>query len=195
MLALAALSFPVSAIELDLSAWSETFAGCQLQEVKGAVLSINSYTCGTEHGNAHLEADNTLPGFVEVHDGTDGPTRTVKIRAFRKAARAPIEAVLAAVRAASPGPSTASCTFAPALGDDDTGAKRFSLVPTGAARVAWDASVDGGAPIDPPCGPLGVQFEGDLYFEVLPDDPTTVAFIDAGSEIQIFIPATLKGVR
>ena len=92
-------------------------------------------------------------------EGTDGTAQSVKISDFKKAPRAPIEAVLAAVGAASPGPYTVSCAFARVLADDETGAQRFSLVPR-KAKVAWDASVNGGDTIDPPCGPLGVQFNG-----------------------------------
>ncbi len=193
-LALSVGAEPEAAEEPDLSAWADTFAACKLQEVKGATLSIKSYACGAEQGNVHLEADDTLPGFVEALDSSDGPMRLTKIRAFKKAADAPIEAVLAAVQAASPGPHTDTCAFAPAPGDDDGGGKRVVLAPSGDVKAAWDAAEQKGEPIDPPCGPLGVQFEGDLYFRVLPDDPTTVVFIDAGSEIQIFIPSTLKSV-
>jgi hypothetical protein len=194
VIALVAAAHPVAAEEPDLTAWAETFAGCKLGEVKGATLAIKSYACGAEQGNVHLEADDTLPGFVEVLDSSDGPMRIVKIRTFKKAAEAPIESVLAAVQAASPGPHTDTCAFAPAPGDDDGGSKRVVLAPTGDAKVAWDAAEQKGEPIDPQCGALGVQFEGDLYFRVLADDPTTVVFVDAGSEIQIFIPSTLKSV-
>ncbi len=194
VLALVSAAHPAAAEEPDLSAWAETFAACKLQDVKGATLSIKSYACGAEQGNVHLEADETLPGFVEVLDSSDGPMRIPKIRAFKKAAEAPVESILAAVQAAFPGPHTDTCTFAPAPGDDDGGGKRVVLAPSGEVKAAWDAAEQKGEPIDPPCGPLGVQFEGDLYFQVLADDPTTVVFIDAGSEIQIFIPSTLKAV-
>ena len=185
---------PAGAAEPDISAWKQTFVGCKLQDVKGATLSIESFACGPNQGNVHLEADDKLPGFVEVVDGAEGPMRITKIRAFKKAADAPINSILPDVRAASPGRISDTCEFTPAAQTDDDGVKRWVFAPGGDAKDTWDQDEKSGDPVDPPCGALGVQFEGDLYFEVLPDDPTTVVFVDAGSEIQIFIPSTLKSV-
>lgn len=178
--------------DADADVWSETFVGCTKQVAQGAGLAISSYVCGKDQGNVHLEADPALPGFVEVQDTEDGPVRQMKIRTFKKDPQSPIDAVLDAVRAASPGPATPSCTFERAPQSEDSSAERYYLAPTGAARTAWDRAMDSDPEGDPPCGPLGVQFVGDLYFVVLPGDPGRVAFIDSGSEIQIFDPSTLR---
>lgn len=172
-------------------AWAETFVGCELQTVTGAGLSIESYACGPDKGSVHLEADDTVPGFVEVSEGEDGPVRTVKIRTFKKGADAPIDAILEQIRTDSPGPDTATCALSPMPGDD----QHFVFEPTGEAKTAWQKADESGEAVDPPCGPLGVQFVGDIYFQTLPDDPTTVVMVDTGSEIQIFKPATLKAVK
>jgi hypothetical protein len=182
-----------AAAEPDLTTWKQTFVGCKLEDVKSSLLSIKSFNCGPEQGDVHLEADSKTSGFVEVLEGSEGPMRITKIRAFRKAADAPIDAILQDVRAASPGRNSETCVFTPTT-DGDDGAKRWAFAPGGSAAESWTQDEKSGDPVDPPCGALGVQFEGDLYFEVLPDDPTIVVFVDAGSEIQIFVPATLKSV-
>lgn len=186
----AALSRPATA-----DAWSETFVGCTKQKVKGAGLSISSYACGPDQGNAHLEADDSVPGFVEVQNGDAGPVREVKIRTFNKAADSPLASILDDVKAASPGPHTASCILERVPAADEQQGERYYLSPTGEAKTAWDKALNDGPAGDPPCGPLGVQFAGDLYFIVLPGDPARVAFIDAGSEIQIFDPSTLRAAN
>lgn len=173
-------------------AWSETFATCKLQTVEGEHLSIEAYACGPDYGNAHLEADDSLPGFVTISDGPDGVSRDAVIRAFKVGEGEGVDGALPAIRTVSPGPHTDSCKLEPAPGGEPGESARFQLAPTGDAKAAWDKAVESGEPIDPPCGPLGVQFTGDLYFVALPDDPTTIAFINAGSEIQIFKPHTLK---
>ena len=155
------------------------------------MLAIKSFNCGPDQGNVHLEADDKISGFVEVLEGSEGPMRITKIRAFKKSADAPLDAILSDVRAASPGRNSETCVFTPTT-DADDGTKRWVFAPGGEARETWAQDEKSGDPVDPPCGALGVQFEGDLYFEVLPDDPTTVVFVDAGSEIQIFVPSTLK---
>ena len=177
-------------VEADV--WSDTFTGCTKQQVEGAGLAISSYACGPDHGKVHLEADATLPGFVELQDTEQGILREPKIRIFKKDPAAPIEAILEQVRAASPGPASASCILEKAPPAEGVAADRYYFAPTGEAKAAWDRAQDGGPEADPPCGSLGVQFVGDLYFVVLNGDPGRVAFIDAGSEIQIFDPSTLR---
>jgi hypothetical protein len=165
-----------------------TFAGqCAWGEVKGATLSIWSYACGPESGHIHLVADDALPGFRRAGDA---PESTVAIRIFAKPADAPIEAILPAVQAASPGPSTAACAFAPAPGVDHEGRADFQFAPTGADKAAYDAAAAGGEVPAMPCGELGVGPAGDRIFRAIA--PDKVAYIDFGSEIQIFDATTLK---
>jgi hypothetical protein len=168
------------------------FAGCEWETVRGARLSIQGFACGPEHGNVRIVADDALPGFVLESAGTDGPVRSVAVRAFAKAADAPLDSILPAVRAASPGPYTAACVFAPAAGLDNAGHDRFVLEPSGEAKAKWEASVMSDTPMEKPCGDLGVSIAGDRWFEELASAPGTVVFVEMGSEIQIFDPATLR---
>ena len=44
----------------------------------------------------------------------------------------------------------------------------------------------------PPCGEMGPQFSGDRSFFAVEGDPTTVVFVEYGSEIQIFDASTIR---
>jgi len=172
----------------------DTFVGCTWGRVEGAHLEIWAYDCGPEHGNVRIVADDTLSGFVEESAGPDGASRRTVVQAFAKAADAPIDAVLDAVRAASPGPHSDTCVLAPAPAEEGSGAGHFIFEPTGAAKTAWDAFVsnpNSDEAMEPPCGRLGPAMEGDRYFQVLPNDPQTVVFVELGSEIQLFDVNTL----
>jgi len=192
--ALAALMVLAASTQTPAEAPPE-FADCKLGDVTGAGMTISSYACGPERGNIQLVADEALPGFVEVTSGPDGESKTVRVRAFKKEPGEPIDAVLPAVRAASPGPHSAECTFEPLDAEDTAEPKRYVFAPTGDSKAAWAAAQDSGGEIDPPCGDLGEQFVGDLYFQELPGDPSTVVFVNAGSEIQIFDPTSLKSIK
>lgn len=172
----------------------DTFGKCAWEQVKSAQLSIWSYNCGPEAGNVRLVADETLPGFVVQQTRSEGDARSPVIRAFKKPADAPIEAVLDQVRAASPGPHTATCTLtkhaSPEAGD------KYQFMPDAAAAAEWDKyQNDGVGDVQPPCGALGPQFVGDNFLQILPGDPSTVVFVDMGSEIPIFDVKTLKAVK
>ena len=119
------------------------FADCTLETVKDATLSIESYRCP----NAKLVADDKLPGFQLESNGS----RRLAIRAFRKAAGAPIAAALAAIRKASPGPHTGACVLKP-MQDNEKKiiANRFELSPTGTAAKAWDKAQLAGGDAKPP---------------------------------------------
>ena len=169
------------------------FADCKpQQEVKGATLSIRAHECP----NARLVADDKLPGFVLESSGPDGKSRRVVIRTFAKFAPESIHAALPAIRKASPGLHTAGCVLKVFRDNRNKAVDAwFVLSPTGKAETAWLNSERKGGSVKPPCGALGVQSAGDLYFQVMPDDPATVVFVDKGSEIQIFDPDTLKTVK
>lgn len=179
----------------------QTFPGCTWVEVDGATLSIWSLACGpkTQSGEMHLSADDTLPGFALDTSAPDGKTHKIVIRAFSKDAKAPIAGALPAIRAASPGASSASCALVP-FDDADSrkfsrGAPVFTFEPTGDAKVDWDKAEKEGGEHDPPCGDLGVYFDRAPIFWIMRDDPTTVIAADMGSEIQIFDPTTLRRVK
>ncbi len=159
----------------------DIFPGCKWEAVRGKAFSV--WSCNTKA--LRLAADDALPGFVLV--GAAGFKSPV-IRIFKKAAGAPLTSVLAHVRKASPGKYTAGCALVPA---PELKGKRFTLSPTGARGKAWQASQKDATMTDEPCGHLGEGYAGDRYFEVSPGDPTTVVFVDRGSEIQIFDPDTL----
>lgn len=186
----AAKAPPVAEAPVSALRSAPEFAACTWQEVKGARLAMQAFACGPEQGGGHIEADDRLPGFQLVFDGPPAERRPV-VRTFAKPAAAPLEAILPAIRAASPGPHTATCAFAPAQGYDNEDRGRFVLEPTGAAKAAWDASL-AVEPGDPPCGPMGVSAAGDRYFKVMPGHPDLVVYADMGSEIQIFDPETLR---
>ena len=171
----------------------KAFSDCTLQEVRSAALSIQSYACP----NARLIADDKLPGFILETDEPDGnKSHRVAIRTFPKFAPEAIQSALPLIRKASPGPHTDKCILKVFRdGRNKAVDAWFVLSPTGAAEKAWDASERKGGGVKPPCGALGVQSAGDLYFEVMPDDPGSVVFIDKGSEIQIYDPDSLKTIR
>jgi hypothetical protein len=172
-------------------AMAETFAGCVWGEVVGAGLSVWSYRCGRRYGHARLVADESLPGFVIESRGPDGETlRQVAIRVFDKPNGAPIEAVLPEVREASPGYASDTCAFELTDLKDDR-QTRYVLAPTGDARLFWEEALQHEMP-PPPCGELGMTGVGDRTFEILEGAPGKVAFIEWGSEIQIFDGSTLK---
>jgi hypothetical protein len=159
--------------------------------VKGERFSIDAFACGPEFGRLHLEADDALPGFVLVQDGSDGAVRTPVIQFFDRPADAPLEAVLPAVRAAS-GPEAAACAFEPSAGADHQGKPHVVLTPVGSAKAAWEKTVDSDEPVGLPCGRWGVGITGDRFFFAAPGRPETVVAADMGSEIQPFDPATLR---
>jgi len=198
-LAIAPPSFAADKTPKPPAGLMETFPGCKWGEVKGAGLSIWSLACGPKAGDAHLLADDSLPGFVLESNGPDGKTRKTVIRAFTIAANSPITAALPAIRAASPGAQSVSCALVP-FDDADSkkfarGAAVFTYEPTGAAKAAWDKAEKEGGDAPAPCGDLGIYFDRAPIFWIMRDDPSIVIAADMGSEIQIFDPATLRRVK
>lgn len=172
-------------------AMAQAFPGCAWGEVTGGGLSVWSYDCPAAAGDYRLAYDAALPGFVMTGRSGGEAYRTPAIVIFKKAADAPIEAILSEVRAKSPGPHTATCVLTTVPGPQG---EMTGFEPTGAAKAAWDAAAsgEGTEAVEPPCGALGPQMSGDRGFRVLADDPTTVVFIEYGSEIQPFDPATIR---
>ena len=126
-----------------------------------------------------------MPGFWLQDD--DGKRLAVSL--FTKAPKAAITAVLPAIKTASKGDKTGACVLVPSTVE---GRKRYVLQPNGAAMKAWEAAQDNGTAVEEPCGRLGIAMVGDRYFEVMPRHPDVVMFVNMGSEIQIFDPATLR---
>ena len=172
----------------------QTFSQCAWGEVTGGGLSMWSYACPAGAGDFRLVHDDSLPGFA-FESTADGQTsRSPAVVVFKKAADAPIDAILAEVRSKSPGPHSATCVLStiPSPEGDIAG-----FEPTGAVKTQWDAfasGAEGAEPMEAPCGDMGPQMSGDRGFRVLADDPTTVVFIEYGSEIQPFDPASIRKV-
>jgi hypothetical protein len=173
----------------------QTFSSCEWGKVEGSGLAVWSFACPADFGNVRLVADPALPGF-SLEGTQDGVTsRSPAIIVFEKATGDDVSAIVEQVRAKSPGPDTATCALEQIEGESMM-PNAWAFVPTGEAKARWEAAVGGDqlgdAPEQGPCGPLGPQIVGDRAFVVVPGDPTKVAFIEFGSEIQIFDPATLR---
>lgn len=173
---------------------AQTFQGCTWGQVTGGGLSVWSYDCPAASGDFRLVYDAALPGFVMTGNAAGEIWRNPAIVIFKKAADAPIDAILSEVRAKSPGPHSDTCVLAtvPSPEGDVAG-----FEPTGAIKAQWDAFASGAAdaePMEPPCGEMGPQMSGDRGFRVLADDPTTVVFVEYGSEIQPFDPASIRKI-
>jgi hypothetical protein len=160
----------------------EAYGECEWGEVSAAGISIWSYACA----NDRLVADEALPGFQrEARDSAGQVTRSPVIRFFSKPADAPIDAVLEAVRAASPGAE--ACVIEVGSNGD------YVLMPTGEAFEAHQRFIRGEADGPSlPCGPLGPREAGGHTFRLVEGAPDKVVLIDWGTEVPIFDPDTLR---
>jgi hypothetical protein len=158
------------------------FPGCEWGEVSAAGVSVWSFACPDQR----LIADVALPGFqLELGGESETIVRVPAIRFFAKAPDAPLESVLEAVRAASPGGE--ACTIEPGSHGD------YVLMPTGDALVAYQAFVEGRADgPSMPCGPLGPSEAGGRTFRVLDGAPDKVVMINWPSDVAIFDSDTLR---
>jgi hypothetical protein len=167
----------------------QTFADCTWGEVSAAGFTIGSFACP----NTKLAPDESLPGFQKEFTDADGKvTRFPAIQVFRKALDNSVpDAVIADVRAASPGPFTASCVLEPS--SSDPSGKTYVLVPTGAGKAAHEAFLAGTSEENSmPCGQMGPSEAGERVFRLVDGAPDKVVYIDLGSEIQIFDTKTLR---
>jgi hypothetical protein len=124
---------------------AETFSDCVWGEVQSAGVSVWSFACPSDR----LVADPALPGFVREADAPEGVARAPVIVLFTKAETAPLNAVLPAVRAASPGAATATCEFE----EMPEWAGHYQFMPTGDARAAYDALIAPGRGAAEPAEP------------------------------------------
>lgn len=182
---------PTAAAPTPDASRAETFSSCVWGEVQSAGVSVWSFACPHDR----LVADPALPGFVREVDAPEGVARAPVIVLFTKAETDPVNAVLTAVRAASPGAATATCEFEEMAGL----AGHYQFMPTGEARTAYDALIapsgsetEAAAPDYMPCGRWGPSESGQRVFTVVPGAEAFVAAIDLGSEISIFDPSTLR---
>ena len=164
-----------------------TFQDCTWGEQTVAGLTISTFACPRQR----LVADDALPGFLmEITDGEGKVAHYTSIQVFAKAPDAPVDAVLPAVRAASPGPYTAACVLTPNA--NDTSGKTFLFTPTGAGLAAHAAFLAGKSEQNSmPCGEMGPSEAGERVFQIIDGAPDKVVYVNFGSEIQIFDANTL----
>lgn len=167
---------------------AEQFPDCTWAETRGAGVSLWAYDCPT----ARIVADETLPGLVKVHAGEDAPAPSTLVRLFDIAEAAPIDSIVAAVRAASPAPDVTLCTFQPS----EAMAGWYEFMPTGALKDAYGKFVSGDAD-EPsmPCGELGPSESGGRYFKMLSGSTSKVAVVHMPSDIPNFDVKTLSAVE
>lgn len=167
------------------------FTACPWREVRGATLSMWAFDCPAGVWYERLVADDSLPGFAVVGAmPADGkPYRRVVVRVFAKPAGAPLDAIMPAVRRASPGLSPA-CRLSPARAYADRGG--WVLGPTGPANARWMRQREDDDGAEPPCGAMGVDVYGDRFFQVAPGHPDRVLYLDLGHEVQVFDDTTLR---
>lgn len=182
---------PTAAAPAPDASRAATFSDCVWGEVQSAGVSVWSFTCPRDR----LVADPALPGFVREVEAPEGVASAPVIVLFTKAETDPLNAVLPAVRAASPGAATATCEFEEMA--DLVG--HYQFMPTGEARIAYDALIASGGsaseaaePDYMPCGVWGPSESGQRVFTVVRGAEDRVAAIDLGSEITIFDPSTLR---
>jgi hypothetical protein len=168
--------------------WETAFPNCTWGEVKGGGASIWAFACP----NDKIVFDAALPGFAREISGENAAKGPI-VQFFTKAADAPIESVLPAIRAASSAP--ADCALEQVK---DAPAGEFQLMPTGQSRQAYDRLIAPGGPEEGnfmPCGALGPSEAGRRVIKAVPDAPTLVAVIHIPSDIPTFDETTLRGVR
>jgi hypothetical protein len=201
LLGLAACSSPAPEPEATAAApmpdeyRASTFAECTWGEVQSDGVSIWSFACPGDR----LVADAALPGFSREVTMPEGVSSGRAIVLFPKAETDPLNAVLPAVRAASPGAATATCEFEEM--SDMVGFYQF--MPTGEARATYDALIspggdsatEGAEPDYMPCGVWGPSEAGQRVFTVVRGLETRVAAIDLGSDISIFDISTLRATE
>lgn len=162
----------------------QTHADCQWGEVRAAGISMWRFTCA----NTDIVADETLPGFVRESVFEDGTRfRSPVVQIFQKPADAPIEAILPALRAASPGDETSGCVLeaAPEGG--------FSFVPSGEGRARYQKFLDGSADGPAvPCGIWGPSEVGSRAILTIPGVDDRVAAVEFGSDPPLHDYRTLK---
>ena len=178
----------------------QAFGSCAWEKVTGVGLSIFSYACGPDHGDARLIADEDLPGFAVETVMTSGhAVRSPAIRVFSKAAGDPIDSVVPEIGAVSPALDGGSCALTPvepaANPRPADGRVRYVWAPVGTLKRNWDAAHNGGALMPPPCGGLGVKYAGSITFEELADDPTKVVAVIWGADVQIYDPSTIRSTE
>lgn len=169
--------------------FAANFPNCTWGEVQSAGVSIWAFNCE----QSRLVADPALPGIALEYQTPDGSGRAPLIVIFPKAETDPLDAVLPAVRAASPGSATATCAFeeVPEM------VSFYQFMPTGEARKAYDALIASSEndPADAdymPCGDWGPSESGMRVFTVVTGAGDKVAGVRLPSDLASFDVRTLR---
>jgi hypothetical protein len=170
------------------AALAETFKECTWGEVKGATASLWAFSCPEDK----VAFNAALPGFERQITGATPSTYPI-VRLFTKAADAPLDAALPAIRAASRGAETCVLEPIPEM------AGQFQLMPAGPARKRYADLVAGTLknPTDAdylPCGPLGPSEAGMRIISAVAGSSTLVAVSETGSDVPLYDLSTLKAV-
>lgn len=181
---------PVEAVEPQPDpAYAANFPDCTWGEVQSAGISVWGFDCA----QSRLVADPALPGISLEYQTPEGSAKAPLIVIFPKAETDPLDAVLPAVRAASPGSATATCAFeeVPEM------VSFYQFMPTGEARKAYDAliSSSGTEPEDAdymPCGDWGPSESGMRVFTVVTGAGDKVAGVRLPSDLASFDVRTLR---
>lgn len=167
-----------------------TFAGCKWEEIKGAGLSVHAFQCP----DAYFEADVTVPGIVKVVKDVEmnKTYRGTTFRLFKTNTKGDVTGALSAIRAASPGAET--CILEPVAESKGD----FALMPTGKAKVAYDAYLKGGDGGDEPifpCGALGPSEGGFITFSLLKGADDQVVMTAFPSDLPAFDANSVRAAR
>lgn len=168
------------------AALKETHVGCQWGEIRAAGTSMWRFTCA----GSDIVADESLPGYqrkVVLENGTE--IRSVVVQLFRKKPGEPVNAILPALRAASPGDATASCVL------EASGDGLWTFVPAGEGKQLYEKFLNGTAEgPSTPCGTWGPSEAGTRGIIAVPGSDELVAAVDFGTDPPLHDYRTLKAV-
>jgi hypothetical protein len=177
--------------------FAESFPDCKLTEHKAAGVSAWAFDCPATRTTQRMVEDASLPGFKLETTAVDGTkTSYPAVVVFTKAADAPITAIADQVAKVSPMDAGAACQLTDITDEMNQllpgGPTRFSYLPTGKAKEAFDADME---KVKSPCGPYGSKGLDIMTFEELKGDPTKVVMIAWGKETQIMVPTTVAAAK
>lgn len=156
---------------------------CEWQWMTGAGIGIWAERCDLATGVWTPRFDETLPGFVLTID--DVPQDTI-LQAFEKAAEAPVDAILPALRERGYIPDDGDCVFeAAAIRPAPRTIAFYEIKPTGARLAAFEATPADEVP-EPPCGDYGWSTHGVRYFMTDTRFPERVIYVNTGQDGTMF---------
>lgn len=168
------------------------FDGCSWEYLSGGGIGLWSQKCS----NNRVVVDAARQAaFMELT--VDGQTSRGEIARVFAIPEGGLPALAQTLVREGAGPTGSQCTLeaVAATTDIPQGVARYTLVPTGQTKTAWDRAVASDtAPETPPCGAYGVAIVGDRYIEVQAAHPDRALFVELGSEMSIYEPSTIAFV-